>query len=66
MTSIKMDKLADEFARALLMPETEFRAVLARNTKDGLVDVDAVARHFHVTRTDAHLRGISLGLVKAW
>lgn len=43
--------LANEFALALLMPEREFRAVAAR---------------FRVTTTDAHARGVSLGLLRAW
>lgn len=58
--------LANEFALALLMPEREFRAEVARRTTDSVVDVAAVAARFRVTTADAHARGVSLGLLRAW
>ena len=60
-----MDQCANEFAMALLMPEKEYREQIALNLDEhGMVNTKAVADHFHVSITDAHMRGVSLGILR--
>ena len=54
---------ASEFAMALLMPKSEYKKILERNTRDNVVDVSEVAKHFQVSTYDAINRGKSLGLI---
>ena len=60
------DAMADEFALAFLMPEKEYAKVLKEHTRDSIVDTAAIARHFHVTLTDAANRGVQLGYLEKW
>lgn len=53
---------AHEFAAALLMPETEFRKVVKKNTKGNQVNLEPVASHFKVSTQAAKIRGQWLGM----
>lgn len=62
------DEMADCYAACFLMPEDEYRKVFEENLVNNgqAVRTDKIAAYFHVTITDAALRGVELGLIKAW
>lgn len=63
--TIDMEWLANEFALALLMPVQEYKKQLSLHTDEhGIVNTKAIAEYFHVTISDAHMRGVSLGLLR--
>ena len=64
-----MDKeaVANEFAMALMMPVNQYKEQLSLHTDaDGRVDTKAIADYFHVTIDVAHMRGVSLGLLRSF
>lgn len=55
---------ANEFAAALLMPETEYKDVLDKYTNGVSVDVYSIANYFNVSITAATNRGRFLGYLQ--
>lgn len=53
---------ANEFAAALLMPETKFREVAKKNLKSGRYNIDEIALFFDVSASAVLTRGKWLGL----
>lgn len=63
MRSMEEISRCNEFALAFLMPEKEFRKQVELNTnEDGTVNTKRIAEYFHVSISDASLRGKGLGL----
>lgn len=57
------ERVANEFALALLMPENDFKEQVRFNDNhDGTINTKAIAEYFHVPISMASLRGQRLGL----
>ena len=52
---------ANEFAKSLLMPETEYKEALNRFAENGYIHMSDVANYFKVSISLAASRGKSLG-----
>ncbi len=61
--SSEQEYQANEFAAALLMPRDKYKEVLDENTNGLTVDIDEVARYFHVSVSAAKNRGKFLGYI---
>lgn len=55
---------ADAFAAAFLMPDGDFKRVMAQYTEGSTVDTSAVAKYFHVFISSAANRGKELGYLR--
>lgn len=55
---------ADAFAAAFLMPDGDFKRVMAQYTEGSTVDTSAVAKYFHVSISSAANRGKELGYLR--
>lgn len=57
------DMILDEFALSFLMPKNEYIKIVKENQKDGYVNVENVAKYFHVSNKVALRRGVTLGIL---
>lgn len=55
---------ADAFAAAFLMPDGDFKRMMAQYTEGSTVDTSAVAKYFHVSISSAANRGKELGYLR--
>lgn len=54
----------NDFAAAFLMPKDAYLEQMKHHTTNHVIDTKAIADHFHVSISDAHYRGVRLGLLK--
>lgn len=64
MTAVEKEEAANYFALALLMPKKEYEMQVKKHTDGNLVNTKAIADYFHVSISDAHLRGVHLGILR--
>lgn len=61
----EQEQMANAFARALLMPENEYREQVKIHTlPDNKVDTAKIAEYFHVSISTAADRGYEMGLLE--
>lgn len=61
---VELERQANAFAAAFLMPEKDYRRVMEQYTDSNMVDTAAVARYFHVSISAAADRGRGLGYLR--
>lgn len=57
------DMILDEFALSFLMPKNEYIKIVKENQEHGYVNVENIAKYFHVSNKAALRRGVTLGIL---